>query len=160
MLISFLYMRVCRYECVPLPTLFCILNLRDKNNKSSSRSKLLHLRWKRIMQKNMEMCRRHDKTFLHQRKMISISRGKRVQYWSSLWHYILTRIITSKYLYRNGIPCYVYINIGRAFLRSKFFNLFDLIKFLQKYIMCRKSKRIWEGEKHPLFLWSFSTKCT
>ena len=57
-----------------------------------------------------------------------------------------------KYLYRNGIPCYVYINIGRAFLRSKFFNLFDLIKFLQKYIMCRKSKRIWEGEKHPLFL--------
>ena len=154
-------MRVCRYKCVPLPTLFCILNLRDKNNKSSSRSKKFHLRWRRIMQKNMEMCREHDKTILHQRKMISISRGKRVQYWSSLWHYILTRIITSKIFIKklySCIPCHAYI--AMPFLRSKFFNLFDLIKFLQKYIMCRKSKRIWKGKKHPLFLWSFATKCT
>ena len=44
-----------------------------------------------------------------------------------------------KYLYRNGIPCYVYINIGRAFLRSKFFNLFDLIKFVQN-ILCAESR--------------------
>ena len=56
------------------------------------------------------------------------------------------------------VMCILTYRVGRAFLRSKFFYLFDLIKFLQKYIMCRKSKRIWEGEKHPLFFMKFFHK--
>lgn len=158
MLISFLYMRVCRYECVPLLTQFCILNLRDKNNKSSSRSKKLNLRWKRIMQKNMEMCRRHDKTIWHQRKLISISRGKRVQYWSSLWHYILTRTITSNifiwklyslicvYLYSKHIK---HMNDAVPFLRSRFcithliwLNFFESILCAESRSTFRKVKNI------------------